>query len=336
MIHYDPHHWRSHLLDWRGSVLREILARMTVCVVWSIAVVAWNKAAQHHQTWEKQHALGRFPVPGGAEQLVGTNRWCELAASYPLSIPLHGHTLIGVALGLLLVFRTNSSYDRFWEGRKLWGALVNDTRNVGRLATTLLNADAELMSRTILWTTLFPWAVKGRLQGKKELGPHAARLPQDEVLKTQQAQHVALAVSRRITETVAEARRRGLITDIQQLMIDNVVSRLLDSLGACERIHLTPMPFAYMVHLRRALIIYLVTLPMALVESMGWATIAAQLLISYVMLGVEEIGVEIEDPFGDDENDLPLKSICETIDNNLVALLPGAEVRPAADSAAAM
>jgi putative membrane protein len=326
MIHYDPHHWRNHLFDWRGSVLREILARVTVCVAWSALIVGWHVAGQIKSRVEY--------FPDGSVTIVPGPFVARLASELPVSIPLHGHTLIGVALGLLLVFRTNSSYDRFWEGRKLWGALVNDTRNIGRLATTLLKEDAELMSRTILWTTLFPWAVKGRLQGKKELGPNVARLPQDEVIKTQQAQHVALAVSRRISETVGEARRRGLITDIQQLMIDNVVGRLIDSLGACERIHLTPMPFAYMVHLRRALIIYLATLPMALVESMGWGTIAAQLLISYVMLGVEEIGVEIEDPFGDDENDLPLKSICETIDNNLVALLPGAEARLATNPTA--
>src|SRR6185436_16504053 len=84
----------------------------------------------------------------------------ELARDFPPSIPLHGHTLIGAVLGLLLVFRTNASYDRFWDGRKLWGGIVNDSRNLGRLATTLLKEDTDLMRRLLRWTMVFPWSVR--------------------------------------------------------------------------------------------------------------------------------------------------------------------------------
>ncbi len=288
MIQYDPHHWRSHLFDIRGSMVREIFSRVAVCAIWSVAVVAW-------------HRTGQAPE---------------------INIPLHGHTLTGVALGLLLVFRTNVSYERFWEGRRQWGNIVNDCRNLARLSCSLLKNDPELLSYWLQWTMVFPRSVMNRLRGGTTLGPITVGLPQNDVVATENAQHVPLAVSRKMTEQLETARQRGLISDIQQMTLDGGIQRLIDSLGACERIHNTPLPFAYMVHLRRALICYFATLPMALVSDFGWLTIPATLLIAYVMLGIEEIGVEIEDPFGDDENDLPLQSLCETIESNLRELLP--------------
>ncbi len=316
MIQYDPHHWRSHLCDIRGSMVREIFARVAVCVVWSIIVVSLHHAGQTPPL--------KF-IEDGHEIISGEpqNFLVFLGRTIPLSIPLHGHTLIGVALGLLLVFRTNVSYDRFWEGRRQWGNIVNDSRNIGRLATSLLKEDRDLLDRLLLWTMAWSWSVKHRLRGKKGIGSIATELPSPEVQEVEQAQHIPLAVSRKMTEQIDAAQRRGLISDVQQSMLDGSLQRLIDALGACERIHNTPLPFAYMVHLRRALIVYLVTLPMALVADFGWATVPALLLIAYILLGVEEIGVEIEDPFGDDVNDLPLKTLCETIENNLKALRPG-------------
>ncbi len=293
MIQYDPHHWRSHLFDIRGSMLREIFSRIAVCVIWSLIVVVWHQTKQ---------------TPA-------------------INIPLHGHTLTGVALGLLLVFRTNVSYERFWEGRRQWGNIVNDCRNLARLSCSLLKSDPDLLVRWLHWTMVFPWSVMNRLRGQKTLGAIAFGLSPSDIAVTENAQHVPLAVSRRMTEQLETARQRGLISDIQQMTLDGGIQRLIDALGACERIHNTPLPFAYMVHLRRALICYLLTLPMALVADFGWLTIPATLLIAYVMLGIEEIGVEIEDPFGEDENDLPLQSMCETIENNLRDLMPQASTR---------
>jgi putative membrane protein len=101
------------------------------------------------------------------------------------------------------------------------------------------------------------------------------------------------------------------------LSLDQNVQLLIDYMGGCERIHKTPLPFAYVVHLRRALIAYCFTLPFALLDQFEWGTIAAVLLIAYTLFGIEEIGVQIEDPFGSDDNDLPLKDICSTIEANL-------------------
>jgi len=329
MIQYDPHHWRSHLFDIKGSMLREIFSRIAICVVWSAIVVAWNQAGKEYQLWIKLREAQGQSIPHFTDNATPRNRFHELAWHFPPSIPLIGHTLIGAVLGLLLVFRTNSSYDRFWEGRKLWGGIVNDSRNLGRLATAHLRHDSELLRRLLRWTIVFPWSVRYRLLGWKDIGCDTDDLPKVEVKLTGQAEHVPLAVARRITEQVELARQRGLLSDIQQSLFDSVLCRLIDAVGACERIHNTPLPFAYMVHLRRALILFLATMPLAIVKDFGWGTIPATLMISYVMLGVEEIGVEIEDPFGTDENDLPLKSICENIESNLRDLLPpSAETQP--------
>jgi putative membrane protein len=131
-----------------------------------------------------------------------------------------------------------------------------------------------------------------------------------------------LAVSQRISSLLLETRQQGLISDYVQIALDQYVARLVDSLGSCERIHTTPLPFAYVVHLRRGLIAYCFTLPFALLEPFNWVTIAATLLISYLMYGIEEIGVQIEDPFGSDDNDLPLEELCQKIEVQLKGLLP--------------
>jgi putative membrane protein len=242
-----------------------------------------------------------------------------------LGISERAHSLIGVALGLLLVFRTNASYDRFWEGRKQWGAIVNETRNVARLASVLLEKDPELVARIVRWTIAFAWSTMFHLRGQKNLGPGKSSLPNVDVAAVEKAQHPPLAVAREISAAIAEAQARGLITDVQQMALDANVKELVDYLGACERIRGTPLPFAYVVHLRRALLLYCLTLPFALLPVFGYGTILGVAAISYTLLGIEEIGVEIEDPFGTDDNDLPLDQICSNIDRNLRAFLPATQ-----------
>ncbi len=283
MIEYDVHDWDSHLYDIKGSMVREILGRVLVCVVWAVVVVVIHKYAQ------------------------------------PLAIPSTVHGLVGVALGLLLVFRTNASYDRFWEGRKMWGGIVNETRNLGRASSVLLKEEPGLMGAVLRWTIAWAYAARDSLRGEKSLGPVGDELPPEEVQAVLTAGHVPLAVARRITTTLADARDRGRISDYVLMTLDQNTQLLIDYLGACERIHKTPLPFAYVVHLRRALILYNFTLPFALVDSFGWGTILATLMVAYTFFGIEEIGVEIEDPFGRDDNDLPLEDICATIQRNLLA-----------------
>lgn len=284
MIDYDAHSWRAHLFDIRGSMVRQISYRVLACVLWAAAVVA------AHRYWR------------------------------PSDIPDKAHALIGIALGLLLVFRTNASYDRFWEGRRQWGAIVNHSRNLGRQAVVLLAAAPDLRLAVVRWASVLPWAIMHLLRGERRVREEHL-LDEREVARVLAAEHIPLAVTRRITDLVAEARARGVIGEITQMELDRTVALLVDAMGACERIHKTPLPFAYVVHLRRALIAYCFTLPMALVASFGWWSIGATLVIAYTLFGIEEIGVQIEDPFGLDDNDLPLERICANIAMNLRGLI---------------
>lgn len=290
MIQYDAHNWFEHLFDIKGSMVREIFGRVLACVVWAALACLLNRYASD---WFQVKSLG---------------------------IPETAHALVGGVLALLLVFRTNASYDRFWEGRRLWGAMVNECRNLARLSKTWLLRDESLANEICEWITVYPCMVLRRLRGTREEDVTRWNLTPAELTLVFQSQHASLNVARKLTERFLQARDRGLLSDLQLVTSETSVQRLVDYLGGCERIQNTPMPFAYMVHLRRALIVYCFTLPFALLDKFHWGTVIVVLLISYVMFGVEEIGVEIENPFGVDENDLPLERLCETIQRDVRSL----------------
>lgn len=292
MIQYDPHEWRDHLCDIRGSMVREIVWRVLTCVLWSVVVVLAHK-----------YVLAKFGVSLGIDPIA--------------------HSLIGVALGLLLVFRTNASYDRFWEGRRLWGGIVNECRNLARASAAYLASEPETLARLLHWTQAFPSACMNHLRGTKGLGQVEQLLPANEATAAANSTHPPLAVARRISEQLAAANRRGAISDYVMLSLDQNVQLLIDFVGGCDRIHNTPLPFAYVVHLRRALIMYCFSVPFALLNHFGWGTILATLLLAYTLYGIEEIGVEIADPFGYDDNDLPLEDICRRIETNVGEVLDG-------------
>ncbi len=286
MIEYDPHDWRSHLFDIKGSMLKQISSRILAAVVWSAVVTAG------YEYW---------------------HNGVKLADRLPL-LPLTVHALIGTAIGLLLVFRTNSSYDRFWEGRRMWGSMLNESRNLARSASVLLASVPDVQSRLLGWTMAFPHAVMHQLRGSsKNLGNHGDRLAAADVQRVLSHDHVPLAVAREMTRNLVEAKNRQAISEYLFVALDQNVQLLIDYVGACERIQKTPMPFAYMVHLRRVILLYCYSLPLALVREYDWWTIPATFFVAFVLLGIEEIGVEIENPFGNDDNDLPLESFCESI-----------------------
>jgi putative membrane protein len=151
-------------------------------------------------------------------------------------------------------------------------------------------------------------------------GPGACVLSGDACRRALAANHVPTAIGIEITHALRNARDSGLIGDYVMTAIDQNTQQLIDYIGGCERIHKTPIPFAYMVHVRRALILYCISLPLAIAGEFGWLTVPITFLVCYVFIGIEEIGVEIEDPFGDDENDLPLEAICQSIERDLLDL----------------
>ncbi|MDX2266934.1 MAG: bestrophin family ion channel [Bryobacter sp.] len=286
MIQYDPHKWLDHFFDVRGSLVKEISGRLLAAVVWSVAVV-----------W----------VDG---------RWMDLGISSLI------HQLVGFALGLLLVFRTNASYDRFWEGRKLWGGMVNECRNLVRLALVHFEGDRDrdLLLRLTRLTALFPYSAMHQLRGT-QARYEKAESDHEDFDRLLKAQHAPLAVATEMTTVLRRAHERGAFGEMVLNSLDQNVQLLMGYVGGCERIRKTPLPFAYVVHLRRALFVYCFTLPFALVNTFWWGTVLDVLVVSYVFFGIEEIGVEIEGPFGTDDNDLPLEDICVTIEHNVLSLV---------------
>ena len=186
MTPYDPHQWTSHLFDIEGSMVREILGRVMTCVIWSAVVVGLY---QYGPDWFDNLAIAET-----------------------------AHALIGASMGLLLVFRTNASYDRFWEGRKLWGGIVNESRNLARQSSVWLAADGELTHRVVWWTVAFGHNTMHRLRGIADFGPAREHLPVADVADVLKSGHVPLAIARRLTELIAAARDRRLI-DGHQLSI---------------------------------------------------------------------------------------------------------------------
>jgi putative membrane protein len=285
MIDYNPRRWTRSLLAVKGSVAPKIIWRVLWVAAWSAAVTVVHMSIT------------------------------------PVGIPSTAHALVGLAVGLLLVFRTNASYERFWEGRKMWGNIVNDSRSLARTTAAFLHPSSVRLEAIVLWTIAFSYASMHSLRGMASLGSIAARLPADEVEKAVAATHVPSAAALRVSQLVADARTAGHLSDYVAMEIEGGMRRLVESLGSCERIRKTPMPFAYVVHLRRALVIFCLTLPFALVDAFGWSSILYNTIIAFVLFGIEGIGVEIENPFGVDANDLPLEQICATIEHNLVAVL---------------
>jgi putative membrane protein len=149
-------------------------------------------------------------------------------------------------------------------------------------------------------------------------------LEPDDVEAITARSHAPTAICQRITFHLEAGRKAGHLSDIVFASLDAHPNALVDVIGACERIHQTPLPFAYVVHLRRALVLSCATLPVPLVSTFGWATVGIVFGVSYIMLGIEEIGVEIEDPFEGDDNDLPLERITDGIARAVGSYLPKA------------
>jgi putative membrane protein len=241
------------------------------------------------------------------------------------SLPLDSFSLSAVSscLFFLLVFRSNAAYQRWWEGRQLWGSLINRTRDLARQSIAYIGDEAHV-DTMIKYTIAFAVTTKRHLRLERELPElvETGVLTPEQVAEVQAAQHMPLLVLEKLSATIRSARKAALLSDIEAMALDANLTKFEDDLGACERILKTKMPFAYLVHLRTFMIVWLLVLPFVLIDKMGWGTIPFSLAIFQAVVGVEMIGVEIENPFGHDYNDLPLDNITnETIANNLLALL---------------
>ncbi len=228
------------------------------------------------------------------------------------------HGFLGLVLGTLLVFRTNTSYDRWWEGRKLWGQLVNDSRNLAIKVETCVRASLEDKQRLGRWLIDFALALKGHLRGSVQLGdlPGFADYNPHHV-----PAHVPAYVSACIYEQFETWRQNDQLGGFELLFLDEHASSLMNICGACERIQKTPISISYRWFIRQSIAIYLLTLPLSLVQTFGWWTVVAVTMLAYFMIGIEMIAENIEDPFGHDEDDIRLEEICLTIERSVNDIL---------------
>ena len=227
------------------------------------------------------------------------------------------HSLLGIVLGLFLLFRTNTAYDRWWEGRKLWGSMVNNTRNFAHKINAFLDsADSENRQWFVQMIPNFTVSVRDHLR-------NGAVLEELDIVdqyfwkQIEGAKHIPNRLSSMMYERINQLYKNGIFTGDQLLLLDREMKEFSEILGACERIKNTPIPYSYTMYIKQFIFIYLVTLPFAFVTTSGYITVPIVALITFVLLSVELIAEEIEDPFGKDINDLPIDELSEKIKANV-------------------
>ena len=231
------------------------------------------------------------------------------------------HSLLGIVLGLFLVFRTNSAYDRWWEGRKLWGGLVNSTRNFAiKLNAYLPEEDKETRKWFIGMIPNFVFAMKEHLRKGVKLN-ELENVEDGFIDQLKKYNHKPNRIAFLMQKRVNENYKKGAITGDHLINLDKEMKDFIDLIGACERIRNTPIPYSYTMYIKKFIFIYIITLPFGFISTFGYFTIATVLLVSFILLSVELIAEEIEDPFGKDVNDLPTDELSEKIKDNIKEIL---------------
>jgi len=226
------------------------------------------------------------------------------------------HTMLGFVISLLLVFRTNTAYDRWWEGRRMWGALVNNSRNLAiKLAVMLKDKDDK-----DLFKRLIP-AYASILNLHLKNADISHELFDDATLSAGHYNHKPNQVAKAMMAKVNELYTQGKLTGDQLIILNAEVLSFTDICGACERIKNTPIPYSYSAFIKKFIFFYVMTLPFGYVFQLGYYVVPVVVFIFYVLASLELIAEEIEDPFGTDANDLPLNKISENIKRNVEELL---------------
>ncbi len=231
------------------------------------------------------------------------------------------HSLLGIVLGLFLVFRTNSAYDRWWEGRKLWGGLVNSTRNFAmKLNAYLPKEDNETRAWFASMIPNFAFAMKEHL--RKGVQFDDLEKSDDQLIPNlKKVKHKPNRISALMYDRINVLYKNNVFDGFQFQNLDKELKDFLDIIGACERIKNTPIPYSYTMYIKKFIFIYILTLPFGFVILFQYFAIPAVVLISYILLSVELIAEEIEDPFGLDANDLPTDEISGKIRENVKEIL---------------
>lgn len=282
MIHYNPKSWFSLIFHaYNRQVIRKLLPAVAAMGLFTAAIC-----------------------------------YIELEVlEEPMEVSNVVHSLLGFVLSLFLVFRTNTAYDRWWEGRKQWGGLVNVSRTLA-IRVREFSDDAAVHAFFKAAIPGFVTALRDHLRPNQ---PGAPVPPESDAFAS--AEHAPNAWAQSMERRTNAMLKAGDLTDQQHWLIAQNLERMVDILGACERILKTPVPYSYSMFLKKFIFLYVVTLPIGFVATFAWWSIPVVMLVFYILVSVELIAEEIEDPFGVDENDLPLDGLCETIQGNVEEIL---------------
>lgn len=264
MISYDPKNWIRILLDFPRSPVFRTLALDVLGAGLYAALIVWLET----DVW-------RIAVPLGPSFL----------------------SILGIILGLLLVFRTNTAYDRWWEGRRLWGQLVNTSRALAHALDAMLPRTSDRRDDYATLLGRFPRALAEHLRRPRDAG----------------GPHVPNEVVRSLSRALHEDIQAGHLPREAIIALTPMVSVLDDVCGACERIRNTPIPFSYSSYVKQFVMLYALVMPFGLVREFGYGTVIASMFTFFATMGLELLATEIEEPFGTDRNDLPLDEIAQRI-----------------------
>lgn len=287
MIQYNPKTWFSQLLNFSTGDTFFILWKELVLMSAFTGGIAWLK-------------ITYYPEATMVDKLMGV------------------YSLIGFVLSLLLVFRTNTAYDRWWEGRKKWGELVNNTRNFAiKIASMTTNAEDDAFFARMIPN--YAIAMKEHLREGVKL--EELNLTKEERAILENKGHVPSFIAKWMYQKLDEMKQKGDLTQEEFLSMDTNLKTFSDIIGACERIKNTPLPFSYSNFLKKFIFIYVTTMPLVFVNTFGYYSIFIVVFVFYALVSMEILAEEIEDPFGKDPNDLPTDELSQKIKVNVEELL---------------
>lgn len=225
------------------------------------------------------------------------------------------HSILGFVLSMLLVFRTNSAYDRWWEGRKIWGSTVNNCRNLAlKLSVLIPDQKTKQDLKHLIVNHVFSF--KNHLRDY-EISEEFVETDALSLADFSSAKHKPNRIAKALYTKIYELHFSKQLTNKHILILNEELKSFTDNCGACERIKNTPIPYSYNIFLKKMIFLYVISLPIFFSTEFGYVTVAISVIVLYVFASIELIAEEIEDPFGEDDNDLPLNNICNRIKTNL-------------------
>lgn len=279
----------------RGSIVPEIIWHVVAMAAVAVVVVL------AHQKWP--HAVPSF---GGAP-----------------------FALVGIALSIFLGFRNNACYDRWWEARRQWGEMIAVARNLARQTLVLDGPDTGARRRLLHMQIAFARSLARSLRRSAgDFAAVAAFLPPEDVAAVERSRSRPDAILRLMGRDLAQLQARGAVSDILFQSLDQSLGRLALVQAACERIHNTPVPFAYTLLLHRTAYIFCLLMPFGFADALGWGTPFASALTAYAFFGLDALSVHLEEPFEDNPNGLALAAMSEVIEINLREALGETDLPP--------